>query len=146
MTTNTYLTTPAIPRAAAGAPAGTVTIPYPTGTTQALFTGSQAGLATDNVVYVNNNDAYRGSAVTIAYGASTITITNNSTSTWPAGATIRVGLALGNLANLRGTEGPGLTDNSGGTASNTIAAISDTATKNAIASIVAVLKAAGVTL
>jgi len=46
-----------------------------------------------------------------------------------------------------------LTDNSGGTASNTVAAISDTATKNAVASLtakvnalIAAAQAAGVTL
>ena len=45
------------------------------------------------------------------------------------------------MANLTGSDLTALTDNSGGTASDTIAAISDTATKNAIASLTAKINA-----
>jgi hypothetical protein len=45
------------------------------------------------------------------------------------------------MANLTGSDLTALTDNSGGTASDTIAAISYTATKNAIASLTAKINA-----
>lgn len=155
MSTNTSIQSGRIFLAAAVPPGGTVTLPYPTGTSVSTFTGANAGAAADNVVYINDNDRYAGTLFTIAYGAAAATITNNSTATWPANGTIRVGYALLNQAALVGGKGaaiPALTDNSGGVASNTVAAITDGPTKNAIASILAVqalilaeLKQAGVT-
>jgi hypothetical protein len=80
--------------AAAVADAGTTTIAYPTGTTQLDF---NVGLAKLSGCYfvLNGNDriAYSasGSGVrvgTITFGASNITITNNSGYSWPIGTKI----------------------------------------------------------
>lgn len=65
---------------------GTVTVNYPSGETQASLQNSQGG-----VVAINNNDVYRQAAsgantVGMTFGASNITITNNSPVAWPAGA------------------------------------------------------------
>ena len=73
--------------AAAVANSGTITgIAYPAGTNQAFFTGANAQAT--GVAIVNGNDVYREAAskVSITYGASTITVTNSSSVTWPAGA------------------------------------------------------------
>ena len=70
---------------------GTVTgIAYPTGTNQAFFTSDNAS-ATGAAV-VNNNDVYleTASAVGLAYGDTTITLTNKSDVTWPAGSSVVV--------------------------------------------------------
>jgi hypothetical protein len=68
--------------AAAVANAATVTMAYPAGTTQASLTGSTGGS-----VMVGQDGPYRqGVGVEIAFGASLITITNNTGFTWPAGA------------------------------------------------------------
>jgi hypothetical protein len=60
---------------------------YPTGSTQASLTGSTGG-----GVAISNNDYWpQGSGagtVSFTFGASTITITNNSGVTWAAGSTI----------------------------------------------------------
>lgn len=66
--------------------AGTVVVAYPAGTNQALLTGTTGGS-----VAVNANDTYKQAAsgagtVAFTFGASNITITNNSGATWPAGA------------------------------------------------------------
>lgn len=68
--------------------AGTVTVPYPAGTTQASLTGS-----TDGTAVLNNNMVYPQAAsgagtVAFTFGASNITVTNNSGETWPAGSTL----------------------------------------------------------
>lgn len=71
--------------AAAVANAGTVVIAaYPAGTDKALLDGTAGG-----VVAVNSTTYKQGAGagtVAIAYGASSITITNNTGETWPAGA------------------------------------------------------------
>lgn len=73
--------------ASAVADAATVAIAYPAGTTQASLTGSTGGTLTIN-------DGAGGSfkqgagGFTAAFGASTITITNDSDVTWPAGAVL----------------------------------------------------------
>lgn len=65
---------------------GTVTLSYPAGTNQASLTGSTGGL-------VSINDGASGtykqgsSGFTVAFSTS-ITITNKSDVTWPAGATL----------------------------------------------------------
>lgn len=68
--------------------AGTVVIPYPAGTNQASLITSTGG-----EVVVNDNDRYPqalsgGGTVAFTFGASDITITNNSGVTWPAASTI----------------------------------------------------------
>lgn len=88
--------------ATAVANAGTVVIPYPAGTTQATFTGTNAAANTGAVV-LNSNEVYpeaaSGVRVAITYGASDITITNNTGASWPAGSTLRV--QLGRIGNDR---------------------------------------------
>lgn len=71
--------------ASAVADGGTVAIAYPTGTTQASLTGSTGGT-------LAINDGAGGSfkqgsgGFTASFGASTITITNDSDVSWPASA------------------------------------------------------------
>lgn len=72
--------------ASAVANAGTVVVSYPAGQTQASLQNSIGG-----VVAVANNESYKQAAsgagtVAFAFGASNVTITNNSGVTWPAGA------------------------------------------------------------
>ena len=68
---------------------GTVAIAYPTGQTAQTLAGSTGGDLTVNDGALGFwEQADPGFSVT--YGASTITITNLSGITWPAGATIRV--------------------------------------------------------
>lgn len=78
---------------AAVANAGTVTVPYPAGTNQASFTGVNAAPNTGAAI-VNDNDFYpeaaSGVRVNLTYGASNVTLTNNTGVTWPIGATVRV--------------------------------------------------------
>ena len=65
----------------------TVTVPYPAGLTQADLTDSTGG-----VVAVNENDVWpQGTGdgtVALTFGASNVTVTNNSGITWPAGAEV----------------------------------------------------------
>lgn len=76
--------------ASAVADDGTVAIAYPTGQTAQTLAGSIGGdLTVNDGAYGRWAQADPGFAVT-TYGASTITITNLSGMTWPAGATIRV--------------------------------------------------------
>lgn len=73
--------------AAAVANSGTVTgIAYPSGTNQAFFTSGNASAS--GVAVVNGNDVYPEAAakVSISYGAATITLTNSSGVSWPAGS------------------------------------------------------------
>ena len=75
--------------AAAVADDGTVTgIAYPSGTNQAFFTSGNASAT--GVAVLNGNDVYAEAAtkVGITYGASTITLTNKSDVTWPAGSDV----------------------------------------------------------
>lgn len=66
---------------------------------------------------------------TLSYGGSSVTVTYKDATSIPAGTKVTLQLPLGAYAPL--------VDNSTGTASNTIAAITDAATKNAIASLAA---------
>lgn len=74
---------------AAVANAGTVVVPYPAGFNQAALIGSTGGYLT-----VNSNDVYQqlpsGVRVTFTFGASDITITNNTGVAWAAGSDIVV--------------------------------------------------------
>ena len=70
---------------------GTVTVPYPTGETQTSLTGTTGGS-----VAVGDNDVFKQAAsgagtVAFAFGASNITITNNSGIAWPAGTVLTAG-------------------------------------------------------
>lgn len=63
---------------------GTVTLEYPAGFTQADFTGLNA--SADGRVVINNNEVYEervsGVRINLTYGASSITLTNNTGLTW----------------------------------------------------------------
>lgn len=66
----------------------TVVVPYPTGQTQASLTGS-----TNGTVAINNNNVFPqapsgAGTFAVSFGASNITITNNSGITWTAGSTL----------------------------------------------------------
>jgi hypothetical protein len=75
--------------AAAVANTGTVVVPYPAGFNQAALIGSTGGFLT-----LNNNDVYQqlpsGTRVNFTFGASDITITNNTGVSWPIGSDIVV--------------------------------------------------------
>lgn len=126
--------------------AGTVTIPYPAGTNQAFFTGVNASAF--GAAVLNDNEVYpeapSGVRVNITYGASDITVTNNTGSTWPAGSTLRV--QLDRVGNNRPDfqSGPAiasLTDSSGGTIGATLPAISGTYVQAEVRNSVASLNA-----
>lgn len=124
---------------------GTVTLAYPSGTNQAYFTGGNARAG--SVVVLNDNDAYTQAAsqIGVTFGGSDITLTNSTGFTWAAGTKVAVGLAYANAADaFSGQISPAitaLTDSSGGTASDTLAAISGTyvqaEVRNSIASLAA---------
>ena len=90
--------------ATAVANAGTVTIAYPTGTTRADFVGRNA--AADGKVVVNGNEVYNeatsGVRINLAYGASNITLTNNTGQTWSAGSTLIVELGQADKLVIEG--------------------------------------------
>lgn len=67
----------------------TVAVAYPTGTTKTDLLGSTGGdLTVGDGAYGAWEEGSSG--FTVAYGASTITITNKSGLTWPSGQTLRV--------------------------------------------------------
>ncbi|MEC5291586.1 MULTISPECIES: hypothetical protein [unclassified Aurantimonas] len=122
--------------ATAVANAGTVTLAYPAGTVQADYIGANA--ATGHTATVAGNNRYTGALIAVAFGASNITLTNNSGETWPAGASLIAGLEQSDTVTA-------LTDNSGGAASDTIAVIGATyvqaEVRNAVASLAAKVNA-----
>jgi hypothetical protein len=65
---------------------GTFTVNYPSGTAQADFDTGLAGPA--SAIHINQNDKYvlGASALGLTFGASNITVTNNSTVAWAAGS------------------------------------------------------------
>ena len=80
--------------ASAVADDGTVAVAYPTGTTQDSLTGTTGGSVTVN------DGAYgrwpqEADGASFTFGASTVTVTNLSGVTWPAGATLRVSFGDG---------------------------------------------------
>jgi hypothetical protein len=84
--TSSYGTTPKMTLAAAVAPAGTLTVPYPTGTAQADYTSANAGSTTDNMAVVSGIKYTGGTLLGFAYGASNITVTNSTPDTWALAA------------------------------------------------------------
>jgi hypothetical protein len=78
--------------AAAVASAGTFDIAYPTGTTQNSFNAGLAG--TGSYVMLNDNEKWTEAAgkISLSFGASLITVTNNSGYTWPAGTRVLLGV------------------------------------------------------
>lgn len=111
---------------AVASPAGTVVFDYPTGSAQADFTSDNASATA--YLLLNGNDRYEEAddEFDISYGASSVTVTNKTGATWAAGTVLTVNLANAlpiEIADLR-VVGPitSLTDSSGGTAADTIAA------------------------
>lgn len=77
--------------ASAVANAGTFTVAYPTGTTQDDFIRGLAKKSTSYVILDNNNKVSYGTSgvyIDISFGASNITITNNSGFSWAAGTKV----------------------------------------------------------
>ena len=97
--------------AAAVADDGTVTgIAYPSGTNQAFFTSGNASAT--GVAILNGNDVYAEAAtkVGITYGASTITLTNKSDVTWPAGSDVILQLGYATSDVVTVVEQPAIAD------------------------------------
>lgn len=71
--------------AAPVANAGTIDVAYPAGTSQKSFTAGLAG--SGHYVILNDNDklTLADAKIAVSFGASLITITNNSGYTWPIG-------------------------------------------------------------
>ena len=92
---------------AVAAAGGTLNVNYPTGTTQATFSdGSYAGTG---VVITNGQNQYLEStgAITVAYNATNITITNNSPYPWNVGDTLDYGFGrAGYNYNFTGKQTP----------------------------------------
>lgn len=78
--------------AAAVADAGTFTVAYPTGTSQLSFNAGLAG--TGHYLMLNDNEKLTEAAtdISVAFGASEITVTNSSGWTWAAGTEFNLGL------------------------------------------------------
>lgn len=89
-------TTPIISITTAVAPAGTLTVAYPAGTVQATLNGTTGGSMS-----LNSNDTFPQAAsgtgtVLFAFGASNITVTNNTGLTWAVGDLVRFGFGINN--------------------------------------------------
>lgn len=89
-------TTPAITITSAVANGGTLTVSYPSGSSQATLNGTTGGTMT-----LNSNDTFvqaASGAGTVAYsfGASNITVTNNTGVTWQVGDIVRFGFGKNN--------------------------------------------------
>ncbi len=130
--------------ASAVADDGTVTLSYPSGYVQANFTGVNASAT--GVVVRNHNEVYLEDdpGIDLSYGASNVTLTNQTGVAWAAGDTLRVQFGIA------GNDRPGfqagdaitkLTDSSGGTASTTLAAIGGTYSQSEVRNSVATLAA-----
>jgi fructose-specific phosphotransferase system component IIB len=74
--------------AAAVANGGTFTVSYPSGTSQQSFDTGLKGPG--SYAILNSNDKFTEAAgkISISYGASNITVTNNSGFSWPAGTKV----------------------------------------------------------
>ncbi len=103
-----FAVTPLITLTAQVNNAGTVTVAYPAGTTQASFIGANAAAHTGSLV-LNGNEVYpeagSGVRVNFTYNAGDVTVTNNTGVAWPAGSTIRA--QFGRAGNDRPGFGPG---------------------------------------
>ena len=121
-----FAVSPTLVLATAVANAGTLTVAYPAGTTQASFIGANAAANTGAAV-LNGNEVYpeaaSGVRVNFTYGASDITVTNNTGITWPAGSTLRVQFGRAGADRPGFAPGPAIVSltTSVGTASDTIA-------------------------
>lgn len=71
------------------AQAATFTIAYPAGFVQGGFSSGQAQTA-NMVMVVNGNNRYVGAQFSVVFGASNITVTNNTTQTLVAGSVISI--------------------------------------------------------
>ena len=67
---------------------GTFTVAYPTGTTQESFLRGRAG--SNNFIVVDNTNKF--TTISLAYGASVITVTNSTNTTLAAGSRVLVNL------------------------------------------------------
>jgi hypothetical protein len=74
--------------ASAVADDGTFDVAYPTGTTQLSFTAGLAGAS--HYVMLNDNEKWTAAdpGIAVSFGASAITITNQSGYSWPAGTKV----------------------------------------------------------
>lgn len=122
---------------AVASPAGTVTVPYPTGYVQADFTGVNASATA--YLLLNNNDRFEEAddEFDISYGASNATVTNKTGFSWPVGTELLLGMARVGA----GDPITALTDSSGGTAGNTIADVPAAYTEATLANQLASLTA-----
>lgn len=93
---------------------GTLTIAYPTGTTQASFTGRNA--SADGVVILNDNEVYAEGASTfsLTYGGPNITLTNLSGAAWPVGTVLRIELGQAGGGYVNVVKQPAFADLTGG--------------------------------
>lgn len=78
--------------AAAVANAGTFTTAYPSGTSQQEFDTGLAGPRSELILNGNDRLGLGAGGFSLAFGASLVTVTNNSGATWPAGARFVLGL------------------------------------------------------
>jgi hypothetical protein len=90
-------TTPIISITTAVAPAGTLTVAYPAGQTQTSLQGATSG----GSMSLNSNDTFPQAAsgtgtVAFTFGASNITVTNNTGLTWAVGDLVRFGFGINN--------------------------------------------------
>lgn len=80
---------------------GTVTVAYPSGTSQATFIGNRATTEAQQVI-LDDNNVLTPAQATLAYGASNVTVTNASGVTWAVGTRLRIQMPY--VAVNRGVE------------------------------------------
>lgn len=80
--------------AAAVADSGTFTVAYPSGTSQLSFNAGLAG--TDHYAILNDNDKWESGnpGIAVSFGATEITVTNQSGYSWPAGTKVDLSFDL----------------------------------------------------
>ena len=113
--------------AAVASPAGTFAVSYPTGYVQGDFTGVNASATAYMVVNGNDRWTEADDKFDISYGASTVTVTNKTGATLPAGTEVLLGLARIGLVD----EVVALT-HTVGTAGNTIVDVTATPTQTTV--------------
>lgn len=93
MTIRRDFATAVVVLAAAVANGGTFDVAYPSGTSQLSFQAGLAGSA--HYAVLNNNDRWASAnpGIAVSFGASLITITNNSGYSWPAETSVRLQFA-----------------------------------------------------
>ncbi len=87
--------------------AGTFTSAYPSGFVQADFLAPNVNTA-DEVMIVNDNDRWDATKVDFAYGASLVTVTNNTGTTLKAGSKIQLQLARATGIYYNGPTAPSI--------------------------------------